>query len=98
MSTTRSLIAAGGLTALVILTVLAVGAQRGAFGLRSDPEAIAVPAQMGTSTRDMLTAAPDAGSVQLTYADDDEDGDEHDEMDHDERRSDSRRGRSGRDD
>lgn len=86
MSATRSLLAAGGLTALVIAAVLIVGASNGAFGFGSDPAPAGLTVPIDAAPPDTLAAAPDAASVRLSYRDDDEDDeydDDHDEHDHD---------------
>jgi hypothetical protein len=75
MSPIRSFLAAGGLTVLVITTVLTAGAQRGAFGLGSKPAATVLPTE-SASTRG-ATAGTDAaiGPILLTHQGEDEDED-----------------------
>lgn len=83
MSPTRSLLAAGGLTGLVIVAVLAVGARQGAFRLSSPDEVVL--------TADGAVAAQDAPSsvdpVERSRWDDEEDEDDDDDHDDDNRRS-----------
>jgi hypothetical protein len=77
MSPRRSLLAAGGLTGLVIIAVLIVGARQGAFGL-SEPEAVALTAD-GTGTAEAVPAAGDV--LQRLRWDDDDNDDEEEEDD-----------------
>jgi hypothetical protein len=73
MSPTRSLIAAAGLTALVIAAVLAVGARQGAFTRGPDTAAAVLPAEASAAAQDTAALAPDAGTVRPLHRDNDED-------------------------
>jgi hypothetical protein len=75
MSPKRSLIVAGGLTALVIVAVLLVGARQGAFGLGSQQETVLLPADGAAMAPDALTSAE---PVQRTHRDDDDEDDDDD--------------------
>ena len=73
MSPTRSLVAAGGLTALVLVAVLAVGIRQGAFGLSADQAAVALPTESIAPTQVMTAPAAATDSGQAAYWDDDDD-------------------------
>ena len=76
MSPTRSLLAAAGLTALVIAAVLAVGARQGAFNRGPDTAAAVLPAEASAAAQDTAALAPNAGTARLSHEDD------GDEVDH----------------
>jgi hypothetical protein len=76
MSATRSLLAAGALTALVVVAVLAVGARRGAFSLGTNTTAAALPAEAAIPELDAAAPASTVASVRSVWRDDDDD-DEH---------------------
>jgi hypothetical protein len=91
MSPTRSLLAAGGLTALVVVAVLMVGARQGAFGLGAEPEAALLPVDGAGLAQDTISAAD---PVQRSHQDDDDEDGEDDDDDEDE--DDDRSTRLGR--
>jgi hypothetical protein len=71
----RSLLAAAGLTALVIAAVIAVGARQGAFTRSPNVAAAALPAEVSAATHDTAALAPDAGTIRLSHEDDDDEDD-----------------------
>jgi hypothetical protein len=70
MSPTRSLLVAGGLTALVIAAVLLISARHGAFGLGSAPAADTLPAAAPVLVQDPPASAPAADLVRPARHDD----------------------------
>jgi hypothetical protein len=74
MSRTQSLLAAGGLTAVVLVAVLIVGARHGAFGLGTAPAAVALPAVAPANALDVMSPEPlDAGDQPERHNDDEAD-------------------------
>jgi hypothetical protein len=100
MSPTRAFLAAGGLTALVIATVLIAGAQRGAFGLGPDQAATAPATEAAPAGRTVAGSDTVISPALLAHQDEDEDEEEDDDYRPGRRsRSDERSGHrtSGRD-
>jgi hypothetical protein len=90
MSPIRSLLAAGGLTILVIATVLIAGAQRGAFGLSSKPTATVLPTESASASGATSGTDTAIGSVLLAQQDEDEDEEDDDHQPARHSRSDER--------
>jgi len=75
MSPARSFLAAGGLTALVILAVLVVGVKQGAFGLGPDPAAVALQSEVPAPAQATLAPTQAGDRIQASRHDDDDDED-----------------------
>ena len=89
MSPMRSLLAAAGLTALVIAAVLAVGARQGAFTRGPESAAAVLPTEASAAAQDTAALAPNVRADRLSHEDD------NDEVDHRPTRRGERDARSG---